>query len=188
MQILTLPGLYGSGPGHWQTRWEAELPNVKRVEQQDWDHPVKDQWVATLSAAVNAVDDEVVLVAHSMGCALTAWWLASGMPGVVDKSKVRAAFLVAPPNVGRANFPAPSFNPMPQISFPFPVAVVASSDDPWCDLSIVEAWASSWGAELHLIGARGHINGESGLGSWTQGQAWLNGLIAKTAKTTKPVQ
>ncbi|BBB69765.1 hypothetical protein UNDYM_5512 [Undibacterium sp. YM2] len=145
MQILTLPGLYNSGPGHWQTRWEAELPDIKRVEQQDWDHPVKDVWLATLSAAINAVDDEVVLVAHSMGCALTAWWLASGMPDVVDKSKVRAAFLVAPPDVGRTDFPAPSFAPMPLIRFSFPVAVVASSDDPWCDLSLAQDWAKSWG-------------------------------------------
>jgi len=182
MQILTLPGLYSSGPGHWQTRWEAELANVKRVEQQDWDHPVKDAWVATLSAAVNAVSDEVVLVAHSMGCALTAWWLASDMPGVVDKSKVKAAFLVAPPNVGRENFPAPTFKPMPLVRFPFPVAVVASSNDPWCDMSIAEGWAKNWGAELHLIGAKGHINGDSGLGSWKQGQDWLNALIEKTAK------
>jgi len=180
MQILTLPGLYNSGPGHWQTRWEAELPNVRRVEQQDWDHPVKDVWLATLSAAVDAIDDEVVLAAHSMGCALTAWWLAEGMPGVVDKSKVRAALLVAPPDVGRADFPAPTFSPMPLLPFPVPVAVIASSDDPWCDLSLAQAWAENWGAELHLIGAKGHINGESGLGSWQQGQDCLAALIAKT--------
>ncbi|WP_329605151.1 RBBP9/YdeN family alpha/beta hydrolase [Undibacterium hunanense] len=183
MQILILPGLYNSGPGHWQTLWEAELPDVKRVEQQDWDHPVKDAWVATLSAAVDAVDDDVVLVAHSMGCALTAWWLASGMPGLLHKSKVRAAFLVAPPDVGRADFPAPSFSPMPLIPFPFPVAVVASSDDPWCDLSVAQDWAKAWGAEMHIIGAAGHINGESDLGSWKQGQDWLNALVAKTEKT-----
>ncbi|MFZ6760749.1 RBBP9/YdeN family alpha/beta hydrolase [Undibacterium sp. Ji50W] len=185
MQILTLPGLYNSGPGHWQTRWEAELPHVKRVEQQDWEHPVKDAWVATLSVAVNAATDEVVLVAHSLGCALTAWWLASGMPGVLDKSKVKAALLVAPPDVGRTDFPAASFSPMPLIRFPCPVAVVASSDDPWCDLSVAQDLARAWGAELHLIGAKGHINGESGLGSWKQGQDWLSTLVAKAAKTVQ---
>ena len=180
MQILILPGLYNSGSGHWQSLWEAEMPNARRVQQQDWDHPQKDAWLTNLSAAINAAEDELVLVAHSLGCALTAWWVAQGMPGVTDKNKLKAALLVAPPDVDRADFPAGSFSPMPTMAFPFPAVVVASDDDPWCEVTIAQDWAQAWGAELHIIMARGHINGESGLGSWKQGQDWLRALIAKT--------
>ncbi|MFZ6655033.1 RBBP9/YdeN family alpha/beta hydrolase [Undibacterium sp. TJN19] len=182
MRILTLPGLYNSDASHWQTRWEMLLPDVSRVQQQNWDTPQRSEWVVTLSTAINAATDEVVLVAHSLGCAMTAWWVASGMPGVNDKNKVRAALLVTPPDVGRADFPAASFAPMPLVVFPFPVCVVASENDPWCELLLTQEWAKNWGAELHLVGARGHINGESGLDSWEQGQQWLAALIAKTIR------
>lgn len=136
--------------------------------------------MAALSAAIESEMDAVVLVAHSLGCALTAWWVASGMPGVTDKGKVKAALLVAPPDVARSGFPAPSFSPMPAMVFPFPVTVIASDDDPWCDLLVAQNLAYAWGAELQLVGAKGHINGESGLGSWKQGQGWLSALMAKT--------
>ena len=29
--ILTVPGLYGSGPDHWQSRWERTLRQCLRV-------------------------------------------------------------------------------------------------------------------------------------------------------------
>ena len=49
------------------------------------------------------------------------------------------------------------------------VAVV-SSDDPYC-APPRQAMAQAWGSELLEIGARGHINGESGLGDWPEGIA-----------------
>lgn len=174
--ILLLPGLYNSGPDHWQSLWEAERPEVHRVQQRDWENPQCADWIAALSAAVNEASGPVVLAAHSLGCALVAWWAAQGMPGVADRAKVQGALLVAPPDVNRPDFPAPSFGPMPTNTLPFTCKVIASSDDPWCDRAVAEQWASKWGAQFHLIGAYGHINGESGLGAWEQGQAWLGDL------------
>ena len=37
--ILIHPGLNGSGPDHWHTRWERAFPEFQRVQQADWDHP-----------------------------------------------------------------------------------------------------------------------------------------------------
>jgi predicted alpha/beta hydrolase family esterase len=176
MTILILPGLYNSGPSHWQSLWENSLPGAHRVQQQDWENPQRDDWVASLSAAVNAAPGPVLLAAHSLGCALTAWWVKLGMPGVADKSKVQGALLVAPPDVNRADFPAPSFGPMPTVAFPFTCKVIVSSDDPWCDRAVAENWAKQWEAQFHLIGAYGHINGDSGLGTWEQGLSWMNDL------------
>ncbi|MES2105690.1 MAG: alpha/beta hydrolase [Pseudomonadota bacterium] len=176
--ILLLPGLYNSGPGHWQSIWEQTLPNAVRVQQRSWDQPDRDDWVAGLAAAISAVDGPVVLAAHSLGCALTAWWVKQGMPGAGSADRVSGALLVAPPDVERADFPAPSFAPMPGMRFPFTCQVIASSNDPWCDMAVAEQWASRWDAGFHRLGAKGHINGDSGLGAWQQGQDWLQQLGA----------
>ncbi|HTD03117.1 alpha/beta hydrolase [Undibacterium sp.] len=179
---LLLPGLYNSAPGHWQSIWEQTLPATIRVQQQNWELPQKDDWVASLAAAVAAVDGPVVLAAHSLGCALVAWWVRQGMPGAGQAGRIKGALLVAPPGVERAAFPAPSFAPMPTMRLPFTCKVIASSNDPWCDMAVTEAWARQWGAQLHNIGAKGHINGESGLGAWQQGQDWLKQVGADMQK------
>jgi len=43
--ILTVPGLDGSGPDHWQTEWEYHLPDCRRVQMGDWSHPERERWV-----------------------------------------------------------------------------------------------------------------------------------------------
>jgi predicted alpha/beta hydrolase family esterase len=68
---------------------------------------------------------------------------------------------------------------MPTLTLPFPSIVIASENDPWCDLALSEQWAKAWGSEFHCIGAKGHINGEAGLEDWKQGLGWLSGLMKK---------
>ncbi|HYD95091.1 MAG TPA: alpha/beta hydrolase [Noviherbaspirillum sp.] len=172
--VLILPGLFNSGEGHWQTIWERMLPNARRVQQRDWDAPERQDWVAALDAAVAAADGPVVLAAHSLGCATTAWWVQQHAAAPHAK-KVKGALLVAPPDVERADFPAfvRGFAPMPRTPLPFKAIVVASSDDPWCALGTAQAWAAAWNAAFHHLGARGHINAASGLDDWRQGRDWL---------------
>jgi predicted alpha/beta hydrolase family esterase len=62
---------------------------------------------------------------------------------------------------------------------PFESLVVASTNDPFGSLEAQANLAAAWGAELQSIGARGHINADSGLGNWPQGRNWLEKL-AKT--------
>jgi uncharacterized protein len=50
--VLIIPGLGGSGPDHWQSLWQARLPDARRVEQADWDKPDRAGWIAQLDAAV----------------------------------------------------------------------------------------------------------------------------------------
>lgn len=175
--ILILPGLYSSGPGHWQSLWELMLPNARRVMQRDWDTPKREDWVATLDQAIRGAEGGVVLAAHSLGCATAAWW-ASLHGSEPYASKVKGALLVAPPDVEREDFPAfvTGFAPMPRKALRFRARVVASTDDPWCAFERAEKWATAWGAEFHGLGANGHINSESGLGDWPQGRAWLKGF------------
>jgi predicted alpha/beta hydrolase family esterase len=44
MRTLIVPGLNGSGPGHWQTLWEEKY-GYKRVEQRDWEKPDLLEWI-----------------------------------------------------------------------------------------------------------------------------------------------
>ena len=90
-RVLLLPGWQNSGPQHWQSRWEALYGDV-RVEQHDWMHPLRGDWVMRLEEVVQAQPAEVILVAHSMGCHLVAAWAAQTRLS----HRVRGALLVAP--------------------------------------------------------------------------------------------
>jgi predicted alpha/beta hydrolase family esterase len=80
--VLLLPGLHGSGERHWQTLWEQRLPGVtcRRVQQRDWARPDRGEWVAALDAELRAAEPPVLLVAHSLGCALVAHHAAVRAP------------------------------------------------------------------------------------------------------------
>ena len=92
--ILLLPGWQNSEPAHWQSRWEAQH-GYQRVEQHDWMHPLRGDWTARLEEVVVDADGPVVLVAHSLGCILTAWWAAHS----AHAQRVVGALLVAPGDV-----------------------------------------------------------------------------------------
>jgi predicted alpha/beta hydrolase family esterase len=170
--VLILPGLYNSGPEHWQSYWERAHPEFRRVEQDDWETPRCEDWVARLEDAVREAGLDTVLVAHSSSCALVARWTET------TKLKVRGALLVAPSDTDAPSYPEgpAGFNPMPLNRLPFPSIVVASTDDPYVTLERAEEFARAWGSELVNIGPAGHLNSASGLGDWPVGFALLERL------------
>jgi uncharacterized protein len=174
---LVLPGYGGSGPEHWQSRWERERPGFSRVEQADWDHPDLEAWIPRLAAAVTGARPPVILVAHSLACLLVAHWSSRARPEAL--ARVEGAFLVAPVDPAGPVFPAEarSFAPVPGARLPFPSLVVASADDPYAAPEFARACASAWGSRLVEIGARGHINAASGLGVWEDGLELLATLM-----------
>jgi predicted alpha/beta hydrolase family esterase len=176
--ILTVPGLGGSGPAHWQTLWEQSRPDVSRVDLGMWDRPHRNAWVSKLDHAIATAAHPVILVAHSLGCIATAWWAALspqpyGWP-------VAGALLVAPADVDRENVAAElaPFAPAPKQPLPFPSIVVASSDDPWISIERAHSLAVDWGSHFVDHGASGHINAASGLGRWPEGMELLDRVIA----------
>ncbi|MDX7949680.1 alpha/beta fold hydrolase [Lichenihabitans sp. Uapishka_5] len=175
--ILIVPGLGGSGPEHWQTRWEAKLSAARRVVQADWDHPDRDVWVAQILLAIDAAEKPVVLVAHSLGVVAAVFALRTAAP-----RRVAGAFLVAPPEEARvAGIPEVSanFRPYPREPLPCTAMLVASSDDPYCSLPAAAAMAEAWGATLLDAGAARHINSESGHGPWPEGLMSFAGFLSK---------
>jgi predicted alpha/beta hydrolase family esterase len=169
--VLVLPGLYNSGPDHWQSRWETANPEFRRVRQDDWERPRCADWVVRLDAAVRATPD-AVLVAHSSSCALVAHWA-----GAAGSARVRGALLVAPSDPEAASYPQgpAGFAPMPLDPLPFPSVVVASTNDPYVTLDRARTFADGWGRSRDRRRC-GHLNGESGLGDWPAGFALLQEL------------
>ncbi|GAA0734921.1 RBBP9/YdeN family alpha/beta hydrolase [Sphingomonas japonica] len=179
--VLTVPGLGGSGPAHWQSLWEETRPDTARVELGMWNAPHRNAWVTKLDQAIRAAGRPVVLAAHSLGCLAVAWWaeLASqpfGFP-------VAGALLVAPADVDRADAHPDlcAFAPAPRKLLPFPSILVASSDDPWIDLSRADQLAAQWGSHFVDAGPQGHLNATSGIGWWSEGQALLDRVIDSAA-------
>lgn len=174
--ILIVPGWQNSGPGHWQTLWQRKHPEFMRVEQRDWERPMRAEWVATLDAAVASVGGPVALVAHSLGCITVAHWAAQAPE---TARAVAGALLVAPPDITRTdNIPADAgFAPAPQTPLPFRSILVASENDPYCDYEDSRRLAAAWGSQFVSLGAAGHINTDAGYGPWPAGEALLASLL-----------
>jgi len=176
--ILTVPGLGGSGPSHWQTLWEKARPDTHRVELGLWDAPHRNAWVTQLDQAVRQAQAPVIFAAHSLGCLAVAWW--AEMSPQPYSWPVAGALLVAPADADRPDCAAElkGFAPTPRKALPFPSILVASSDDPWIDIGRAHSLASFWGSHFIDAGPRGHLNAASGIGWWEEGRALLDRVIA----------
>ncbi|MBB3261205.1 hypothetical protein F4827_006114 [Paraburkholderia bannensis] len=184
-RVLVLPGYMNSGPGHWQTRWEGAHRGFQRLRMPDWMHPECDAWCAALEAALCAETGgagSVLLAAHSLGCLTVAHW-AAHHASEATRAKVAGALLVALPDPHGPEFPrdAHGFDPVPLAALPFASIVVASTDDPYGGVAFSQRCAQAWGSRWEDIGARGHINAQSGLADWPQGFAWLMSMKTRAA-------
>lgn len=176
MIYLTIPGITNSSENHWQSRWERERPEkFRRIEQIEWDSPRVEDWVAKIESDVQGRGPEdVVLIAHSLGCIATAHWARKH--GTI----VKGALLVAPSDCEtekyRGTFDSQGFDPVPLGKLPFRSIVVGSTDDEWVSLDRAKQYADAWGSEFVNVGAKGHINPGSGFGEWDEGLELLKRL------------
>lgn len=171
--VLILPGWHNSGPDHWQSLWQT-THGYTRVEQDNWDFPLRGDWMIQLEEAVLA-NPGAVLVAHSLGCILVAAWAAHSK----NANKVKAALLVAPADVERPEMQhmLHSWSPIVRERLPFSSVVAASRNDAYCSLLRASGLAQAWGSRLVDCGAVGHINTDSRVGSWPDGFALLQDLL-----------
>jgi len=175
--VIILPGICNSGPDHWQTLWEGRIPGATRFAPSNWFYPEVGDWVAAIDRAVTAAPEPPLLVAHSLGCLAVAHYVSA------VARPVAGAFLVAVPDPAARAFPteAESFADVPLRPFPFPSLMVASEDDPYAGAAYSRETAASWGADLVIAGAHGHINSSSGLGDWPAGFTLLEAFAARIA-------
>ena len=170
--VIIVPGLHNSGPGHWQTMWQQANPEFVRVQQNNWDHPRLNDWVERLDALRARDPRPALLVAHSFGC-LTAVCSAARNP-----HRLAGLLLVAPAHPDRFGVAAD----IPGSALHAPSILVCSEDDPWMPADTAARYATRWGSILVDAGKLGHINAESGLGDWPNGQRLLRRL-AEQART-----
>lgn len=171
--VLVLPGFGNSGPGHWQTLWEARHPHWRRVDLGQWDAPVCSSWVAKLDDAIRHCAMPPVLVAHSLACLLVAHWAGQ------SRAPIKGAFLVAIPEPASPSFPATAkgFMPVPMHRLTFSTLVVASTNDSFGSIDYARACATAWGSRCVDVGEAGHINADSGLGDWPSGHALFQEFV-----------
>lgn len=173
MKYLIIPGLNNSGPKHWQTLWESKIDCI-RLNQANWSEPQLEDWLEVLNKALDDCDEDIILVAHSLGCALVLNWVQR-----YQSSKIKGALLVAPADVDLAeNTPdvVRHFSPMPTTKLPFKNILVASQNDPYMSFKRAHSFALAWGSEFISVGNCGHINADSDLGQWDFGLEILKSL------------
>ncbi len=171
---LTIPGVTNSSEDHWQSIWERQFPDkFRRIEQDEWDTPVCDDWIERIELEVEKHGPEnVILVAHSLGCSAVAHWAAK------FGTKIKGAFLVAPSDCEAETytFDSKGFAPMSIEKLPFSSLVIASTNDQYITLERSEYFAAAWGSEFINVGEKGHINAISGFGEWDEGLELLKRL------------
>jgi predicted alpha/beta hydrolase family esterase len=174
--VLIVPGLGNSGDAHWQSAWERERPDCVRADLGNWDDPTPAEWCARLNTIIKAVPGSKVFVAHSLGCIAVALW-ARTCPLDHD---IAGALLVAPCDSEVTDVPVAvrRFAPIPRARLGFPTTVIASGNDPFARIARSREMAANWGSAFLDIGSAGHINAQSNLGSWKQGQEILDVFFA----------
>ena len=148
-RYLILPGWQGSGPQHWQSHWQQLLPNAQRVEQHDWQWPLRADWVAQLEQQIAADPAPTILIAHSLGCITLAHWAAQASPALL--SRIKGALLVAP----------------------VPSLLIGSTNDPAASAERALCLANQWGSRAVVLEQAGHINTSAGFTQWEAGFAYL---------------
>jgi len=177
--VLIVPGLNGSGAGHWQRHWLADHDDAVLVEQAEWSNPQAGRWLHRLEQAVIA-NPGAILVAHSLGSILAARLANSSVTPLVG-----GALLVAPADIERTSAlhaRSYEFGTLPTAPLPFPALVVASRNDIYMSLDKARVLAASWQCPLVDIGHAGHINVASGFGRWASGYALAAQVAARAER------
>jgi predicted alpha/beta hydrolase family esterase len=174
IRILTVPGLNGSGPLHWQSIWEHKY-GFTRIEQDSWDNPDYYLWADSFYRNIEKYENEseVVIVAHSLGCHL----VIKSFPLI--KYMTKGILLVAPPDLN-ANIikkDLSGFYMSGIFELDVPGFLIYSVNDPYASAQYSVKYGQKLGLDLVNIGKRGHINSESDIGDWDEGATYLNRLL-----------
>ena len=177
INLLILPGLGDSGADHWQSYWLKKFDTSTKLVQENWDEPKLEDWLKELKKAIQKIDSPTILVAHSLAVSLVMHWTSTN-----NNPYIIGALLVAPADVDSPKHTPEvtrNFSPMPIRKLPFPSIVVCSENDPFIDIKRAEYLAEKWGSMFINIGQKGHVNSDSNLEYWEEGQLILQQIIDK---------
>ncbi len=175
--LLIIPGLGDSGEKHWQSFWLQKFTNSTKVIQDNWYEPQLDEWLARLDENIKQIKQPAILVAHSLAVSLVMHWVSKN-----NNPNIIGALLVAPADVNSPEHTPDflrHFSPIPTQPVPFPTVVIGTENDTYMSLERAKELAAYWGSDFINIGLKGHINSDSDLGYWEEGQNYLQQLIEK---------
>lgn len=174
---LIVPGVGGSEYCHWQTWLQHRLMRCSRVQQKNWHHPVLNEWVAECVKTLQAIPDDVQIVAHSFGC-LTSLATLARYPEL--KAKIKNLVLVAPANparFGENGFADDSLTDyrayFQQLKIQVPTRLLISENDPWLNFADALQLAKAWNIKPINLGQVGHVNVSSGFGPFPEIEQYL---------------
>jgi predicted alpha/beta hydrolase family esterase len=177
--LLIIPGLGDSGEKHWQSFWLQKFSNSTKVIQDNWDEPQLEEWLDRLDENIQKLEEPTILVAHSLAVSLVMHWLSQN-----NSQNIVGAMLVAPADVDSSEHTPDflrHFSPIPTQAVPFPSLVIGTENDTYMSLERATELANYWGSDFINIGQKGHVNSDSNLEYWEEGQNYLQQLIAKIA-------
>jgi predicted alpha/beta hydrolase family esterase len=167
-ELVLVPGLYDSGPEHWQSYWQRRYPGWQRVTQRNWNVADLDLWIDAIKRKLSTCQRPAILIGHSLGA------LASCTLVVNEQVNVAGLVLVAPAEPVKFELE----EQVPCCALPVPSIVIASQNDPVMRYDRAEFWAQAWGSRFVSIGEAGHINAEAGFGSWPYGLSILGEFLS----------
>jgi uncharacterized protein len=167
MRVLLIHGSYGSASGNWFASFKAELEaRDVEVHAPQFPTPINQSprsWLAALERSGYALDEQTIIVAHSLG-ALFALHLLEN-----SGQRITAAFFVAP-------FLQELGNRFDEVNRPFfkefdfellreqvPASTVYLSDnDPYVPFGLSVEFGMKFASRLVIRKGAGHFNEESG--------------------------
>lgn len=174
--IVIVPGFNNAGPAQWQSLLEDKFHHFVRVQQKNWLHPAREDWVQGIESTVSKITGDVVLVGHSCGAVAITQWASN-----CDSRKVKGALLVAPADVERTNAVTAIQvqRPLPTASLPFPSKLIYSDNDEHCTVLRSEEMGALWGCKLELVEGGSHFHTEAGYGEWPAAENWIAELAGR---------
>ena len=183
---LIVPGLHNSGPDHWQSWIETQIPGAIRVEQDDWETPQIRPWAQNVESAIRTANKPVFIIAHSFGV------LASIVGAATLADRVSGALFVAPADPSRftvsgerinsdsSELDTGLFHYISKKYLGYPSIVAASMNDYCMPFKRSAWWSKVWGSNLVSLGNAGHVNADSGYGSWPEGLSLFEDLLEES--------
>ena len=172
IHTVIVPGVGGSEHAHWQSWLQRQLMSCSRVQQQDWNQPILQDWISEFVNTVRPIQNDIQIVAHSFGCLTTVAALAQH-PEL--NQKIKNLILVAPANparFGEAGFSRDSQQDYQryfhQLKIAVPTTLLISENDPWLNFADAKCLAKAWQLNPINLGQVGHINVASGFGPFPE--------------------
>ncbi|EMR12250.1 esterase [Methylophaga lonarensis MPL] len=184
-KLLTVPGYHGSCEHHWQSWLEQQYVLAERVTGIDWEQPHLLVWAQAIERQIVESKQPVILVAHSFGC------LAATLAAVRHPARIAGLILVAPASPKRfgqqgffgsnTEYGRDISQLLPQQALPGLGLMIGSENDPWMDIDSARYWARVWNLAFYNAGRLGHINVDSGHGSWPLVKEFTDALLEALA-------